>query len=640
MIAHNPLHRSGREALPHPAPTSGTNAKTHPGIGMANPNRGKPSSNQSLHSLPGQTMPLASMPQYPTPKPSNSRPKGNKTPTIHRNPIITHMPKNHRSQISPLLRNGLMQTSHQLCLQFLKLRLPPLAHRLTHHCKPSRSRSGTDMGKTKEVKRLRLPFPPPHPIGPRKTTKLNQTRLARMKPKPKLPKPLPQFNQEPFGLLTILKPNNEVIPVAHHYHVSMRPLPPPLLDPEVKYIVKIKISQKRTNTSSLNCPHLTLYPLPILQHTRSQPLLDKSHDAPICHTMLDKPHQPLMLQGIEKLLDISIEHPAYFLRTDPNRKGIQSLMRTTPKPKPIRESEKVRLIDRIQYLEDGTLDNLILQRRDSERPSPPVRLRDGCPTNRLCPVSPPPKPLRKSLKIRLQIPPILPPCLSIYTRGRLPIQCKIGRPQSLNGINMVQKGRKPQLPIPPSCLTYSFERMGHTHPALCPECVTLKQVPLGQPPSLHPLRSLSQGLVQRLPRYYETVRLPAPAYHRRVSSDFPMQSVNSTDRDGISRLPFKVFPHMHGVSDHAGLNASRAIDAPSIAFRHPDGVGVPEDRSLAMNLISWLNTQPMRTPVNASLSPLRVTTHDSEPVWIATPSLYGSFIHYTLPVSPAHQDLG
>jgi glycosyltransferase involved in cell wall biosynthesis len=97
---------------------------------------------------------------------------------------------------------------------------------------------------------------------------------------------------------------------------------------------------------------------------------------------------------------------------------------------------------------------------------------------------------------------------------------------------------------------------------------------------------------------------------------------------------------MPGVSDHAGLNASRAIDAPSIAFRHPDGVGVPEDRSLAMNLISWLNTQPMRTPVNASLSPLRVTTHDSEPVWIATPSLYGSFIRYTLPVSPAHQDSG
>jgi hypothetical protein len=137
MIAHNPLHRSGREALPHPAPASGTNAKTHPGIGMANPNRGKPSSDQSLHPLPRQTMPLASTPQYPTPKPSHSHPKGNETPTIHRNPIITHMPKNHRSQISPLLRNGLMQTPHQLCLQFPELRLPPLAHRLTHDRKPS-----------------------------------------------------------------------------------------------------------------------------------------------------------------------------------------------------------------------------------------------------------------------------------------------------------------------------------------------------------------------------------------------------------------------------------------------------------------------------------------------------------------------
>jgi len=196
----------------------------------------------------------------------------------------------------------------------------------------------------------------------------------------------------------------------------MRPLPPPLLDPEVKYIVKIKISQKRTNTSPLNCPHLTLHPLPILQHTR---------------------------------------------------------------------------------------------------------------------------------------------------------------------------------------------------PALCPECVTFKQVPLGQPPSLHPLRSLSQGLVQRLPRYYEAVRLPAPVYHRRVSPDFPMQSGNSTDRDRISRFPLKVFPNMPGVSDHAGLNACRIIDAPNIAFRHPDGVGIPENRPLAMNLISWLNTQPMRTPVNASLSPLRVATHDS-----------------------------
>jgi hypothetical protein len=32
MIAHNPLLRSGRVALPHPAPTLGKDAQTHEGI--------------------------------------------------------------------------------------------------------------------------------------------------------------------------------------------------------------------------------------------------------------------------------------------------------------------------------------------------------------------------------------------------------------------------------------------------------------------------------------------------------------------------------------------------------------------------------------------------------------------------------
>ena len=47
--------------------------------------------------------------------------------------------------------------------------------------------------------------------------------------------------------------------------------------------------------------------------------------------------------------------------------------------------------------------------------------------------------------------------------------------------------------------------------------------------------------------------------------------------------------------------------------------------------ISRLNTSPAPTPVNASLAPLPTKVHDSEPVWIATPSLYETFIHNTLP---------
>jgi hypothetical protein len=45
-----------------------------------------------------------------------------------------------------------------------------------------------------------------------------------------------------------------------------------------------------------------------------------------------------------------------------------------------------------------------------------------------------------------------------------------------------------------------------------------------------------------------------------------------------------------------------------------------------------LNTWPIRTPVNASALVLLPPPHDPGPVWIATPSPYGTFIHYTLPV--------
>ena len=57
--------------------------------------------------------------------------------------------------------------------------------------------------------------------------------------------------------------------------------------------------------------------------------------------------------------------------------------------------------------------------------------------------------------------------------------------------------------------------------------------------------------------------------------------------------------------------------------------------TLIFNRISRLNTWPARTPVNASAAALLLPPHDSGPVWLATPSPYGSFIHYTLPVFPA-----
>jgi hypothetical protein len=126
-----------------------------------------------------------------------------------------------------------------------------------------------------------------------------------------------------------------------------------------------------------------------------------------------------------------------------------------------------------------------------------------------------------------------------------------------------------------------------------------------------------------------------PVHHRCVSLDFPMRSVISslTDRHGISRFPLKVLACVPRVSDRAGskgvsrlrrlqscLPPGSRTSAPGSGHRLRDG-----------GSISQLDTWPARTPVNASLAPLPTKVHDSEPVWIATPSLYETFIHNTLP---------
>src|SRR6266540_2384176 len=182
-------------------------------------------------------------------------------------------------------------------------------------------------------------------------------------------------------------------------------------------------------------------------------------------------------------------------------------------------------------------------------------------------------------------------------------------------------------------LTYPLKRVEHAHPALCPGHVTLGRFPLGQPPSLHHLLSLRLGLVRRLCRYYGAVRLPVPVHHRRASLDFPMRPP-SGGRHRISRFPLKVLTYMHRVLDRAESKSVSRYRRPQFCLPTISTASAPRSghRLRGGVSISRLNTWPIRTPVNASPAPLRTPMHDSEPVRIANPSPYETFIHNTLPV--------
>jgi hypothetical protein len=78
--------------------------------------------------------------------------------------------------------------------------------------------------------------------------------------------------------------------------------------------------------------------------------------------------EPTLIKLTEEVADIRVKHPVHLPPHDPDRERVQRIVRTAPRPKPVGETPEVGLIDRVQHLDDGTLNDLVLQRGDAERP--------------------------------------------------------------------------------------------------------------------------------------------------------------------------------------------------------------------------------------------------------------------------------
>ncbi len=113
MIAHDPLPRSGRAALPHPAPALGDDAQTDEGIRMADARRRKPPNDNALHSGPSQVVPLAATAQDRPPQERDFLPESAQGRTIHGHPVIAGVAQDDRAQVGALLRDGRVQALPQ-----------------------------------------------------------------------------------------------------------------------------------------------------------------------------------------------------------------------------------------------------------------------------------------------------------------------------------------------------------------------------------------------------------------------------------------------------------------------------------------------------------------------------------------------
>src|SRR2546427_11646423 len=88
MIAHNPLHGSGRAGFPHPALALGNDAHAPQRIGMTDRRHRQPASDDASHAIPEDAAVLASPRQQAMPEPADSESKNRQRRWVHGHSVI------------------------------------------------------------------------------------------------------------------------------------------------------------------------------------------------------------------------------------------------------------------------------------------------------------------------------------------------------------------------------------------------------------------------------------------------------------------------------------------------------------------------------------------------------------------------
>ena len=82
------------------------------------------------------------------------------------------------------------------------------------------------------------------------------------------------------------------------------------------------------------------------------------------------------LTSIEERSDVGVQYLVHLLAGDSDRQRVQRIVLAASGSEPIREPEKLFLVDRIQHRDRRPLDDLVFERGDRQRPLSPIRLRN------------------------------------------------------------------------------------------------------------------------------------------------------------------------------------------------------------------------------------------------------------------------
>jgi len=158
----------------------------------------------------------------------------------------------------------------------------------------------------------------------------------------------------------------------------------------------------------------------------------------------------------------------------------------------------------------------------------------------------------------------------------------------------------------------AVDKASHTVPEYATVLAAPRQRAMPEPPYLEPKQP------QRIAIHGHTV-VPDVATHHRLQpfALFGDGFVHAKPKLGFHRVQLCLHPLADRLRQHRETSVT------------PDLLTASASRSKSL---TWLNTRPARSPVNASTPPSRAAPHDSGPMWVAISHSYDFLIHYTSPV--------
>ena len=144
-----------------------------------------------------------------------------------------------------------MPSPLQLVVNLLQLGPHPFRLGLAPNPEPPLPPGRTDVRETQEGERLRLTQPPRPTTFGRVASEFDQPRLVRVKLQTELGEPVAKRGKEPVGVVTMVKPDGEIVRETHDNDVAARLVVSPPIDSQVEDVVQVHVGEQRRYRCSL-----------------------------------------------------------------------------------------------------------------------------------------------------------------------------------------------------------------------------------------------------------------------------------------------------------------------------------------------------------------------------------------------------